>query len=164
MTKVIRLRNGNRIVEIPVENNQEAIEIATSFFETEVTSVKALSTGVMPIKDTNNKEQEELVSKIPSISQIADFIRNQPNYEHDAFAIHDEFFGRPISSDPENKIDRRIYARIYRRINEARDIIAEKEGGEWKEKTEYPINAPKRKVYTFSKSDLGGKLEMRRKE
>ncbi|MBP2030273.1 hypothetical protein J2755_001207 [Methanohalophilus levihalophilus] len=99
----------------------------------------------LPTESVSEKDEQDII--IPEIDEIIKFIVSKNDFLHDNAAIHNHFFGRPLSS----RNDKEIYQQTISLIRQAREFIADKYNGVWVEEKKKTGNR-RFKAYRFKKN------------
>lgn len=93
--------------------------------------------------------------KLPSKTELIDYIKAQPNMEHSVDSISNHFLSKIISYSGEGKTN---YVALWTAIKRAREGIAKTEKGKWIE-TRVGEGAFKKKSYKFEKAEIKPAIE-----
>ncbi len=69
---------------------------------------------------------------LPPREAIEQYIKNAPNYAHNIRAVSMHFFGKEFRSNSNDMAERKKFDVIWRKTRKARQNIANRENGAWK--------------------------------
>jgi hypothetical protein len=103
--------------------------------------------------DIPDEEKIEILKKMPTSDMVAEKIISNEAFKFDIGSLQEEFLGRTFFADKKRKNETGIYRRFYERVRRAKQKISTMYKGEWKTGWEYPLNAPKYKIFWFEEKE-----------
>ena len=163
-----KTKNGEVEVEYTGDDLNKVIELARKL---KLAEFKEKSKEIMAVKpkgreipadkyglvgkegDLFNEEKIEFLKKMPASDMVAEKIISNEAFKFDISSLQEEFLGRTFFANEKKKNETGIYRRFYERVRRAKQKISTMYKGEWKTDWEYPLNAPKYKVFWFEEKE-----------